>query len=534
MHAMQAYLLPSVIFAGLSLTGEVSAERPHASLHLEKDKLPKPPAGPSSSVFETESVRVKRGNSVQPVPGQSVSSAQSWGERVKGAFVGFFFGIFLVPFSLVFLWINERNSARLESVISLGRKEVCNRPDPDADDVKDFDGKLVHLGSGTANGIEPVTDPRFRLRIEKGCLRFKSVVDVFQWVEHAHQKKYKDNRGQEITETTYTYRTEWSSKIVDSSRFHDKAGHHNTTKVNDVKPGMDITTNATIKYGKHYIVPEALKNGFMHNFQDYSSTIGESLDHSSCKFAKDSDGWYYFPKKGVGAPQIGDFRAKFDYVTDGPATIVGLQEELKKDGETLHSFVPYRMIERPWCGSLPEEEKSKALLVESQKTPQEYANQDHIEPMSLCVLCCCVGCCVGCCCNMISNVFARAIGIPDVYRAWDGHFDVPASFALLANSSGRQRWGLRFAGWLLLFIATNMLFQPMLVLIDIIPFLGKYIGGVLGWVIAVICFLLTAALASVVVAVANLRYHPAFAMICLSLAGALAGGIYYLHGQHVI
>jgi len=287
-----------------------------------------------------------------------------------------------------------------------------------------------------------------------------------------------------------------------------------------LKPGIEITANAKIVYGRNYIIPRDLQAGFQ-NFQDYSKLVGEGIDHSSCRFEKDGDGWYYFPKKAAEA-QIGDFRAKFDYIADSPATVLGLQ--CQETGETFYSLVPYRMVERPCCGDLPEETLSKALLEASKEQPGQYAAKDHVDAGSLCLFCCFAHCC-----NLISTLFATVVGIPQVYQLWDQHQTIKESFTSLYHQTATQKWLARFLGWCLLLAATNALFQPLLVLIDVIPFLGKYISGLLGSVIFVICALVTFIVAFIVVAVANLRYHPLWGILFLSLAGALAVGIKYVH-----
>merc|ERR1712113_482700 len=53
--------------------------------------------------------------------------------------------------------------------------------------------------------------------------------------------------------------------------------------------------------------------------------------------------------------------------------------------------------------------------------------------------------------------------------------------------------GLRLAGWLALWIGFSMLFKPLEVLLDIIPFLGPYLGTGLSYLIYFFTFLLTLA-----------------------------------------
>ena len=113
------------------------------------------------------------------------------------------------------------------------------------------------------------------------------------------------------------------------------------------------------------------------------------------------------------------------------------------------------------------------------------------------------------------------------------------------------KWGLRLLSWLLLYAGNYALFRPLLasrqetiycimlyfrlddilryllvhiglylyhhcgrlliwaeVVLDILPFLGPYISSGAGWVIGLLVFLVTAVLATLVISVAFLRYHP--------------------------
>merc|ERR1712060_598722 len=92
--------------------------------------------------------------------------------RLGNAFWSVLLGLFVViPFSVSFLWVNERRAAQLDT--------------------------LIRVGATEAETIEA---------LEKDCLG-----------------------GGETTTKTYSYKKQWCSSLQDSTKFHEKKGHKNTS-----------------------------------------------------------------------------------------------------------------------------------------------------------------------------------------------------------------------------------------------------------------------------------------------------------------
>lgn len=87
-------------------------------------------------------------------------------------------------------------------------------------------------------------------------------------------------------------------------------------------------------------------------------------------------------------------------------------------------------------------------------------------------------------------------------------------------------WVLRFVGWLVMFIGFGMVFKPLSVLADVIPFLGSMVGAGTG----LFAFVIASSLSTVTCAIAWIFYRPIVGVPLLLLAG---GGIYWLatHGK---
>lgn len=171
----------------------------------------------------------------------TVTSTQSWGQRIKGAIVGFFLGPVLIVGSAVLLWNNEGRSVQVASGLTEGAKTVITMPSRPIDST--LAGKLVHT-SGKADTTEVLQDSVFG--IEANAIALSRIVEVYQWKEKSETKSTDNYGGSQTSTTTYSYTKEWLDRPIDSSDFHDGAGHQNpstwqyekmSTQASDVRVG---------------------------------------------------------------------------------------------------------------------------------------------------------------------------------------------------------------------------------------------------------------------------------------------------------
>merc|ERR1712107_892311 len=73
-------------------------------------------------------------------------------------------------------------------------------------------------------------------------------------------------------------------------------------------------------------------------------------------------------------------------------------------------------------------------------------------------------------------------------------------------------YACRFAGWLMMFVGSYLLFSPFLMLLRVLPFIGPFLSHLGSWLIWFLCFLTTFLLASLVITSAYLVYHPMIAL----------------------
>jgi len=85
------------------------------------------------------------------------------------------------------------------------------------------------------------------------------------------------------------------------------------------------------------------------------------------------------------------------------------------------------------------------------------------------------------------------------------------------NANTFMAWILRFLGWFIMYIGLRMILKPLSVLGDVLPILGDLIGVGTG----IIAFLVSAAVALLVIAVAWVFYRPVLGIVLLAAAVGL-------------
>jgi len=454
------------------------------------------------------------GRSAQPA---QTAQYKNWFSRLGDSITSVLVGLFImIPFSMALLYGNEQRNARQESLFILGEKEVNAVTSPEASKE---DGCFVHMDSGDAKGLDPMTDKRFpAMHMDKGCLRMKSSAEAYQWAETEKKETKKDRvGGGETTYTKYEYSMGWHDTLKDSNSFNEKYGHENHILVPELELGTKMIDNSTVKYGEHHYLPEDLVSQ-LGNWQDASELVGASLSHHNVKLHKLQD--YYYCGSNPDSPQVGDVRVKLEFVRDGPATVLALQAE-DPNHQGSSTFLPYRVVSRGLCGGISGEELGQRLVVEGRKDGQQLYDEDKCDSGIFCCLCAC--------CNLVAVCFAN-LAPPQIFAAFPGKVSKEQAFENVKGVGMAMKWGFRLLGWLLLYSGTYMLFQPLLVVLDIIPFLGPYISGGVSWVVGLVVFLFTAILAMLVVSVAYLRFHPLTGFCYLAVVVAAVGAITILSG----
>ena len=274
---------------------------------------------------------------------------QSWGSRLGGSFKGILFGLALLGIAVWLLFWNEGRAVRRARALTEGAGAVVSVAAGAVDPVNE--GRLVHV-SGLAETFDVLRDEAFGLAVT--AIHLERAVEVFQWREsHSGSTKKKLGGGTETT-STYTYETDWSAKLIDSSGFKVPAGHENPDRM----PYESAKRTATdVSVG-----PFRLSSGLIDSMTRSEALPVASLDG----LPSDLEGKAHLANGGIylgrspSAPEVGDVRVAFEVVRPATVSVVARQA-----GNRLE---PYRAgnggsIELLSYGAVP----ADAMFVAAQK-----------------------------------------------------------------------------------------------------------------------------------------------------------------------
>ena len=360
---------------------------------------------------------------------------ESWFSRLGGAFKGIFTGIILFILAFPVLFWNEGRAVKRAKALETGASTVVS---VQADKVQPSnEGKLVHV-SGMLLTDDTLTDSQFGITI-KG-IKLTRKVEMFQWKEKTSTKSEKQLGGSVKKTTVYTYEKDWSSSVIDSSRFKE-AGHNNPGAfpfesrkwyAGNVKLGaFALARNQIEKIGDEqpysfpadYKLPAAVKG----KVENGKIVIPAAPAQASAAPA-------------VQGPQVGDIRISYTQIVPHNISIIAQQ--------TKDTFCAY-----------PVKGDSILLMSDSIQTADQMFNKAQ-------------------------------------------------------DANNMMTWILRIVGFLMMLIGLNMVFKPLSVLGDVIPFIGDLIGmgtSVVSFLIALPCWLIC-------IAIAWIFYRPVLGIILLILA----------------
>ena len=263
----------------------------------------------------------------------TITTSQSWFSRLGSSAKNVFFGFILIIASIVLLFWNEGRAVKTEQSLKEGASAVV----PVTSQVKDpaSEGKLIHF-TGDAKTPSTLTDTDFG--VGGSALKFRRIVEVYQWEENTESNtKEKLGGGTEIT-TTYTYSQDWSDQIIDSSDFKEAETHGNPTmKSFDNKEWF--ATNVTIGA---YEIPEDLLKA-LSGYQPFTlaSEVLQSSPSATQGKVQLIGNMLYFQTSNPSMPQTGDTRIRYEIIAPQKLSVIAKQSAstlvpyVTKNGRTI-------------------------------------------------------------------------------------------------------------------------------------------------------------------------------------------------------
>jgi hypothetical protein len=173
----------------------------------------------------------------------------------------------------------------------------------------------VHV-SGESRASEPVTDPAFAVSIPALALRRE--VEMFQWEENKSTTTRRTSGGGEETTTTYSYDKDWDDDLVDSSDFRE-SGHDNPAEM----PYRGEEWRASPIHLGGFVLSDAAAaelGGWRR-----VDLAGVQLPPNLAASFRLDDGWFV-TSENPDAPKVGDVRVRFEYIPEGPTSVVARQQ----------------------------------------------------------------------------------------------------------------------------------------------------------------------------------------------------------------
>lgn len=278
----------------------------------------------------------------------------SFGNRMKGAIAGVFFGLLLVPGSIALHAWNEYRTIHRTKGLAEAQRDVVSVSDV-SQLMSEYDGKLVHL-SGLAHTDEVLADEKFSIR-ENG-IHLKRQVEMYQWDESSSRKNDRK---------TYSYSKGWHEGRINSENFHE-SGH-----VNPALPFKGHRQSAKqVTLGAYKLTSKLLKE--MDNWQNIA------LNEAAILEAVGSDGQGHFvvsgnelywgkAKPSPGSPEVGDVRMTFKVVKPADVSVMARLQGEKfstyktSNGEPIEDLYYGLMSSDELVGKLKTENTIMAWLI---------------------------------------------------------------------------------------------------------------------------------------------------------------------------
>ena len=142
-----------------------------------------------------------------------------YGSRVGSSFRSIGTGIILFLAGTALLWWNEGRAVKTERMLEEAGSAYVAMENPNKKDAS-LDGELI-CGTAMATTEDSLSDSQFGVGAK--AIALKRRVEYYQWVEHASSSSEDKLGGSQETTTTYSYSLEWVPSPVQSSEFKDPA-----------------------------------------------------------------------------------------------------------------------------------------------------------------------------------------------------------------------------------------------------------------------------------------------------------------------
>jgi hypothetical protein len=405
----------------------------------------------------------------------TVTTSQSWFQRMGSSLSGFLVGIVLFFGSFFLLTWNEGRAVKQYNTLKEGEKAVVSVR-ADAVDPK-HEGRLVHV-TEVATTSETLEDPEFK--VTEVALRLRRTVEMFQWKESSHKTTKEKLGGGTETTTTYKYEKVWSARAIRSAEFNRPAGHENPASF----PYESIDLDAKEARLGMFLFPQELVRKIdvwepVPLTQEIISRLAVP-ETSAASPAKPAPAPPIMRIPGMTPPAPAD--AALPKGASEAASLVGGRKATVRDGILL-------------LGDNPDQPAIGDVRVKLEKVP----------PTQVSVVARQTG-------NVLTSYPAKSGN--SIYLLQKGIASAPEMFATARAANKLLTWVLRLVGFVVMVLGLNLMAAPLATLGSVIPFIGRLLGFATG----VVALFVAGALSTATIGIAWLAYRPFLAIPLLAVA----------------
>lgn len=380
---------------------------------------------------------------------------ESWFSRIGNAFKGLILGLIFVVGAVVLLFWNEGRAVHRYKALTEGARNVVSIQADRVDPANE--GQLVCISGQAVTDVQ-LKDETFNVVVN--ALKLRRTVEMYQWVQQEERKTKRNTGGSTETTVTYNYVKQWSNVPIPSDQFKQSKGHENPAAM---PWSSQEQTASPITLGGFTLSPSLVDK------------INTYVPYSPEKTV---------PVKPI-VPASPDTEKPEVAKTDSAKTEVAKTDDVKTEtvkAATTSELKPYN------DGFYQGKDPAHPEIGDVRVTFEVVKPQD-----------------VTCVSVQKGNTF-----IP--YQAKTGTVEllesgIVASEEMFAHAQSANKiltWILRIVGLIVCFLGFTMLFQPLPVLADVLPFFGRLVEAGT----TILSFLLAAMTSFITIGVAWFFYRP--------------------------
>ena len=426
-----------------------------------------------------------------------------YGSRVGSSFRSIGTGIILFLAGTALLWWNEGRAVKTERMLEEAGSAYVEMENPNKKDAS-LDGELI-CGTAMATTEDSLSDKQFGVGAK--AIALKRRVEYYQWVEHASSSSEDKLGGSQETTTTYTYSLEWVPSPVQSSEFKDPAYQMKNMVLTTYEDSEQYAEN--VSWGA-YKLSESLIS-MISSREELQLSISEDLLKQLDQSTQTAyERFYGVQKDQQPVQQPVQQQAIIDSVRallsdSAKAVLDSLQavnDSINKQMENANNKKDLKYIHQAgnvlYFGRVPSSPEAGDVRI----------TFEVVVP---------------------AKVTVMAVVDGDTFKPYKAKNGKRFQTLVMGKKSGDEiideekevnnifLWILRIVGALMVIGGLKGIFDFIITILKVVPF----IANIIGWGIGVVCTVVGIAWSLIIIAIAWLFYRPLLGISLLVLAGFL-------------